>query len=350
MFGLTTRALHLLPPEAAHGCALTALRLGLVGPSPAVTDPRLRLTVAGVGFDHPFGLAAGFDKNAAALYGLLRLGFSHVEAGTVTPRPQAGNPKPRLFRLAEDGAIINRMGFNNQGLDVFCARLQKRPHGGVVGANIGCNKDSADRTADFVTGLERVYPLADYVTVNVSSPNTPGLRNMQAEAEFDTLLARLAAVRHRLHDEGVPSKPLLVKIAPDMAEAAECSLVDTAVRHGVSGLIVSNTTLTRPDSLRSTHKTEAGGLSGTPLFEASTEQLRRLYRHAGGALVLVGVGGVRTGADAYAKIRAGAALVQGYTGFIYDGAGYAAAITQGLLDALARDKLPHIRHAIGADI
>ncbi|MBI1363966.1 MAG: quinone-dependent dihydroorotate dehydrogenase [Proteobacteria bacterium] len=346
---LVTRLLHLLPPEAAHNAAIWGLSRGLAPRVVLPVEKRLQLTVAGVPFPHPLGLAAGFDKNACALDALLRLGFSHIEAGTVTPLPQAGNPKPRIFRLQEDAAIINRLGFNNAGLEAFCAHLAKRSGKGVVGANIGCNKASSDRVADFVAGLQKVYPLASYVTVNVSSPNTPNLRDMQAEEHLTSLLAALDDARKKLHDRGVKPRPLFLKVAPDVAEEGEHPLVDMAVRHGLSGLIVSNTTVSRPEGLLSHNKQEAGGLSGTPLFEASTVQLRRLYKYANGALIFVGAGGVRTGEDAYAKIRAGASLVQGYTGFIYGGSGYVPAVLEGLLACMERDKVTHIRQAVGAD-
>lgn len=348
MQNVMTTLLHTLPPELAHDVALWGLKKGLGPTYTPEPDQSMAVKIGGLTLSHPFGLAAGFDKNAAALDGLARLGFSHIEAGTVTPHPQGGNPKPRLFRLTKDGAVINRMGFNNAGLDAFCSNLSQ-PRSHIVGANIGCNKDSPDRTADFITGLSRVYALADYVTVNVSSPNTPGLRDMQAEVHMTALMERLHITRMRLHDEGHTHKPLFIKLAPDLADDGAKAVADAALRFGIDGLIVSNTTLSRPASLQSSAAHQAGGLSGTPLFELATQQLRMLYKHTGGQLIFVGAGGVRTGTDAYAKLKAGATLVQGYTGMIYHGPSYASHVVHGLKACMEADNINHIADVIGTD-
>ncbi|MBU1383553.1 MAG: quinone-dependent dihydroorotate dehydrogenase, partial [Alphaproteobacteria bacterium] len=264
---LAAAALRRLDPETAHQLAIRALKMVPL-PAPGADDPVLATTVAGLGLSNPVGLAAGLDKNGEALHGLSRLGFGFIECGSVTPRAQPGNPRPRLFRLAEDRAIINRMGFNNAGLEAFAAHLAKRPAGAVVGANLGANKDTEDRAADYVAGLTRLRGLADYVTVNVSSPNTPGLRQLQGRAALDDLLGRLAEVR------GDDATPVFLKIAPDLTEAEIALIVEAALDHGIDALIVSNTTLDRPDTLRSPLRGEAGGLSGAPLKARAAAALR----------------------------------------------------------------------------
>jgi dihydroorotate dehydrogenase len=316
---MLTRALHWLPPETAHRLALRALGRGLVrAPSPAASA-RVATSFCGFELPHPFGLAAGFDKNAEAVPGLFGLGFSFVEVGTVTPRPQPGNPRPRLFRLRRQQALINRMGFNNQGCAAVCAHLAARdPSWGLLGANIGANRDSADPVADYALCLDALYPLVDYLAINVSSPNTPGLRDLQRRARLDELLAALLETRRNLAAETRP-KPLLVKIAPDLAPDDEESIAEVVISRGVDGLIIGNTTLHRPPVVTGRHRTEMGGLSGAPLFLRSTEQLGRFYRLTGGKLPLIGVGGILCGADAYAKIRAGASALQLYTALIYRG-------------------------------
>jgi dihydroorotate dehydrogenase len=316
---MLTRALHLLPPETAHGLALWALGHGLaraVAPAPSA---RLQASLCGFDLPHPLGLAAGFDKNAEAVPGLFGLGFSFVEIGTVTPRPQPGNPKPRLFRLRRQQALINRMGFNNQGLAAVCAHLGARARSrGVLGANIGANRGSADPVADFVACLSALYPLVDYVALNVSSPNTPGLRDLQQRARLDELLAALLETKRNLAAAARP-KPLLVKIAPDLAPDDEAAIAEVVLSRGVDGLIIGNTTVERPPVVTGRHRAEDGGLSGAPLFLRSTEQLGRFYRLTGGKLPLIGVGGILCGADAYTKIRAGASALQVYTALIYRG-------------------------------
>lgn len=331
-------ALRLVDAEEAHGLALTGLRLGLAGRSRADAHPALACTVMGLRFANPLGLAAGFDKDAVAVVPLLRLGFGFVEAGTVTPRPQPGNGRPRLFRLSQDQAVINRMGFNNGGIDRCLARLRKlpRPLPGVLGANIGVNKDGADPVRDYPALYAAVAPLVDYVTINISSPNTPGLRDLQGDE-------RLAAILAALPEQRVP---VLVKIAPDLDDAALPGILDVCIAHGVAGVIISNTTLARP-RLRSRHAAEAGGLSGAPLFERSTAMLARARRHAAGRLVLIGVGGVATAEQAMAKIRAGASLVQVYTGFAYAGPALVPRLLDGLAALCAREGFASITDAVG---
>ena len=333
-----------LPPEAAHRAAVNALRLGLAPgdptPDPAVLGTRLW----GLDFANPIGLAAGFDKDAEVLAPLLRLGFGFVEAGTVTPRPQAGNPRPRLFRLARDGAVINRLGFNNRGMAAMAARLERRPRetiGGIVGVNIGCNRDTADPLDDYRAALARLGGLADYVVVNISSPNTPGLRDLQDPGRLDDLLSAL--------QEAGGTRPLLIKIAPDLSAARRRAISGVAVARRVDGLIVSNTTIERPAGLRSAARDEAGGLSGRPLFEPSTRLLSEIYRDTGGAVPLIGVGGISSGADAYAKIRAGASLVQLYTALIYEGFGLVRRIKADLAARLAADGFASVSEAVGVD-
>ena len=328
--------------ETAHGLALRGLALGLAGQDAAADAPGLAIRVMGLDFRNPIGLAAGFDKDAAAILPLLRLGFGFVEAGTVTPRPQAGNPRPRLFRLTEDGAVINRMGFNNGGLDAYLTRLAalKHPLPGVLGANVGVNKEGADPERDYPALCRAVAPHADYVTINISSPNTPGLRDLQGEE-------RLAAILVAVAPRALP-KPVLVKLAPDLAEEALGPIIEVCVAHGVAGLIISNTTIARPQTLRSAHRAQSGGLSGTPLFAASTAMLARAHALSAGRLVLIGAGGVARGADAYAKIRAGASLVQLYTAFAYAGPALVGRIRRELAALLARDGFAHVADAVGA--
>lgn len=342
------RLLHLLPSEQAHRLAIRALPWLPRVELPAY--PRLRTRVAGLELAHPVGLAAGFDKNGEAFGALLRQGFSHVEVGTVTPRPQPGNPRPRLFRLAEDRAIVNRMGFNNEGAEALAARLEGRPAGsGILGVNIGINKDEADAAGAFVTGLERFTPLADYITVNVSSPNTPGLRALQKREALARLLEVLAEARLRLERGGSPRKPLFLKVAPDLEREEEAGIAELALACPVDALIVSNTTVSRPAWLRSPLAAQAGGLSGRPLFPLATRLLARMAVRLEGKLPLIGVGGVFTGADAYAKIRAGASAVQLYTALVYEGPGVVGRILAELDRFMARDGLTRLAEAVGRD-
>lgn len=336
-----------LDAETAHGLALRALAAGLAGAAPAEDDPILATSAFGLSFRNPIGLAAGFDKDAVAVLPLMRLGFGFVEAGTVTPRPQPGNPRPRLFRLAEDRAVINRMGFNNGGLEAYRTRLATlpRPLPAVLGANIGVNKEGAVPERDYPALYAALAPLADYVVVNVSSPNTPGLRDLQGEERLAAILEAIAAARAGLDS----APPLLVKIAPDLADDALGPVVETCAARGVAGLIVSNTTIGRPAALRSRHRGETGGLSGMPLFARSTEVLRQVHRLARGRLALIGVGGVTSGMDAYAKIRAGASLVQLYTGFAYAGPALVPRLKTELAALLRRDGFNRLADAVGVD-
>lgn len=344
LMDLSAAALRLLPPETAHDVTVELVaRFGLFLPKAPQDDPRLGLKVLGLDFPNPLGIAAGFDKNARAFRAMLRLGLGHAECGTVTPRPQAGNPKPRMYRLKEDKAVINRMGFDNEGMEWVAGRLKRRKTG-IVGINIGANKDSADRIADYRAGFAKLSPLADYVAVNISSPNTPGLRNLQNREELHTLLASLVEVR------GEANVPLLLKIAPDLNEKALDDICSEVLASGIEGMIVTNTTLARPSHLQSRYASESGGLSGTPLMEPSTRVLAEVRRRVGDKLVLIGVGGVSSGADAYKKIRAGASLVQLYTALVYNGQGLITTIKRDLLDLMARDGFARIADAVGVDV
>ncbi|MDE8345766.1 MAG: quinone-dependent dihydroorotate dehydrogenase [Acidocella sp.] len=330
--------LRRLDPELAHDLSLRALRFGLAGRDKAEDDPILAVNAFGRVLPNPIGLAAGFDKNAVAVNALGRLGFGFIEAGTVTPCPQPGNARPRLFRLAEDAAVINRMGFNNAGIGVFTGNLARADRAAIaIGANVGINKQGANPLVDYPALVAAVSPLADYVTINISSPNTPGLRDLQSEARLTEILQ---AVR--------TDKPLFVKIAPDLAEAALETIIAVAKTQGIAGLIISNTTITRPDSLRGHHRTESGGLSGAPLFGPSTAMLARAHRLAGGRLILIGAGGVATPAQVFAKILAGASLVQIYTGFAYGGPALIPRLKSGLADLLRARGFACVGDAVGA--
>jgi dihydroorotate dehydrogenase len=347
LHGLATRALRGLDPEDAHGLAIRALKLGL-GPLDRRDDPILATSLAGLALPNPVGLAPGFDKDAEVPAAMLRAGFGFVECGTVTPQPQAGNPRPRLFRLTEDRAVINRMGFNNRGLEAFAARLARRgPAGalGAVGANIGANKDSEDRIGDYVTGLRRLWGLASYFTINISSPNTPGLRALQTKSALEELLGRVAEVR----DARPPSArvPMFLKVAPDLEPDEVETIVETCVARGLSGIMVSNTTISRP-SLSSPWREEAGGLSGAPLMELSTRVLGQFAAASQGRLTLVGVGGIGSGADAYAKIRAGASAVQLYSALVFEGPGLVTRIKRELAARLRADGFASVEAAVGA--
>lgn len=337
------RALHILDPETAHGLTIRALALGFGPRSAGGDDPVLATELFGHGLANPIGLAAGFDKNAEVADAMLSAGFGLVEVGSITPLPQAGNPRPRLFRLTEDGAVINRMGFNNEGLDAAAARLiRRRGRPGLVGVNIGANKDAADRVADYVTGFRRVADRAGYVVVNVSSPNTPGLRLLQQKDELARLLGALSAARTDL-----APVPLLLKIAPDLAPEDCADIAGLALDYGLDGLIVCNTTLARPETLRSAHKVETGGLSGRPLMAPSTALLAEMRRLTAGRLTLIGAGGIASGADAYAKIRAGAAAVQLYSALVYHGPGLVGRIKAELAALLKADGHRCVADAVG---
>ncbi len=336
-----------LPLEAAHAVGLGALQAGLgrfvVGDTREEHPTDLRQRIWGLDFVNPIGLAAGFDKDARVPDAMRRLGFGFVEVGTVTPRPQPGNPGPRLFRLDEDRAVVNRLGFNSGGLNGVAARLARRQRRGIVGVNLGKNRDSADAAADYAEGIRRMAGLADYLVVNISSPNTPGLRDLQGRAALASLLGRLLDARAQT---GSPA-PLLLKIAPDLA-AAECSdIAEVALDAGIDGLIVANTTVERPAGLVSRHAGEPGGLSGRPLFAPSTAVLAEMHRLTRGRLPLIGVGGVASAADAYAKIRAGASLVQLYTALVFDGPSLVGRINRELAELVRRDGFAAVADAIG---
>ncbi len=343
MFKIVGPLLHKLDAEKAHHLAIAALKTGLYPSAPAQPDKALELTVAGLRFPNPVGLAAGFDKNAEVPDAVLGLGFGFTEIGTVTPRPQAGNPKPRLFRLPDHDGVINRMGFNNDGHAAVLARLNNTTATGIVGVNIGANKDSDDRIADYVAGIRAFRDVARYFTVNISSPNTPGLRALQEGEELEALLDRLNEERGNS-----ATQPMFLKIAPDLTPE-QLEHVARTCPGRVDGVIISNTTLAR-DGISGTHAGEAGGLSGKPLFERSTHVLAQFYDLTGGSLPLVGVGGIASAADAYGKITAGASLVQLYSAMVYEGPGLASAIVTGLPQLLARDGHATISDAVGTRV
>jgi dihydroorotate dehydrogenase len=331
---------------------LRALRLGLLRGAPAPDDPILGTRVFGLDFPNPVGLAAGFDKDAEVMDAMLSLGFGFVEAGTVTPLPQPGNPTPRLFRLDRDRAIINRFGFNSGGLAAFKTRLQRRRSQpaaiGLVGANVGKNRDTADAAADYERGIEELAPLADYLVVNVSSPNTPGLRSLQKRDEIKALLERALAARSRAVRGNKPP-PLLAKVGPDLSEEEVGDIAEAALASGLDGLIVGNTTVERPDGLASLHRSETGGLSGRPLKARANACLAGMYRHTQGRLSLIGCGGIESGDDAYAKIRAGASLVQLYSALVFEGPGLILRIKRDLAARLRADGFASVAEAVGAD-
>jgi len=335
--------MHLLDPEQAHGWALRTLRMGLTPTPGVVTSNRLATTVAGLALPNPVGLAAGFDKNAEAIAPLLQSGFGFIEVGAATPRPQAGNAKPRLFRLTADDAAINRFGFNNQGMDVIAKRLAARPEGGVLGINLGANKDSSDKSEDFAKVLATCGPHVDFATVNVSSPNTEKLRDLQGKAALEGLLNGVMAQNAKL------ARPVAVflKIAPDLEPQDLRDIAEVALSTGISGIIATNTTLSR-EGLTSAQAAEVGGLSGQPLFEKSTRVLAQLSALTDGKLPLIGVGGVGSAEQAYAKIQAGASAVQLYTAMVYKGIGLAADIASGMDELLKRDGYVNVADAVGS--
>jgi dihydroorotate dehydrogenase len=343
-YDLIRTALFRIDPERAHSLALRSLRL-VPDFARAPAHQTLMTTVAGLRFANPVGMAAGFDKDAVAAHGLLRLGFGSVEVGTLTPRPQAGNPRPRLFRLVEDRAVINRMGFNNGGIAAAVARLSKRDRAaGVVGINIGANKDSVDRIDDYRTAFRAVAPLADYVTINISSPNTPSLRALQDKGALDELLAAVLAER------AAPgcAVPVFLKVAPDLEPADIDDIAGAALEHGLDALIVSNTTIARP-ALQSAFAGETGGLSGAPLKQAALQRLRNFRKATGGAIPLIGVGGIATAEDAWQRILAGASLVQLYSAMVYEGPSIARALCRGLERLMRRDGFASIAEAVGCE-
>jgi dihydroorotate dehydrogenase len=345
-YRLAWPALRAIEPERAHRLALWALRAGLVPGADAHGDPILAQDLWGMRFMHPVGLAAGFDKNAEVPDAMLRLGFGFVEVGGVTPRPQPGNAKPRLFRLEEDRAIINRMGLNSEGAEAVAARLARRRRVGIVGVNLGRNKDTLDPIDDYLTLARRFAGLADFLVCNISSPNTPGLRDLQARNLLTSLIGRLQGVLREATDK---PPPLLIKIAPDLSPAETADVAEVALATKVDGMIVSNTTIARPVGLASRHRGEVGGLSGRPLFVPSTALLSEMFRLTGGRIPLVGVGGIASGADAYAKIRAGASLVQLYAALVFRGPALVGRIRRELAECLRADGFASIGAAIGAN-
>lgn len=337
---LATVLLRGFDPEQAHKLSLLGLTAGLGPKDRKSDDPVLATKLAGIDLSNPLGLAAGFDKNADAPDALLAMGFGFVECGAVTPRAQDGKPRPRIFRLEEDEAVINRMGFPNKGLDRFRGKLEARAaQPGLVGVNLGANLDSEDRIADYVACLDALKGLAGFFTVNVSSPNTPGLRTLQESGALDDLLARVAAVRD--------AAPVFLKVAPDIEDSEAADMVDAVRRHALDGVIVSNTSITRPDTLQSAKMGEAGGLSGPPIFERSTELVREFRRAAGPDLAIIGVGGIDSADTAYAKIRAGANALQLYTALVYHGPGLIRQIKDGLVERLKSDGFTCVSDAVG---
>lgn len=334
--------MHRFDPETAHGLSIRALKAGLAPLPGPVSSARLATEIAGLALPNPVGLAAGFDKNAEALAQLMRAGFGFLEVGAATPRAQPGNPKPRLWRLTEDRAAINRFGFNNQGMAPITARLAARPAGIPVGLNLGANKDSADRAADFATVLRHAGPHLDFATVNVSSPNTEKLRDLQGKEALAALLAGVMAARAEL----ARPIPVFLKIAPDLSPAEIEEIAEVALGSGLDGIIATNTTLSR-EGLKSANAGQQGGLSGAPLFEKSTRVLAQLSRLTAGKLPLIGVGGIATAEQAYEKIRAGACAVQIYTAMVYGGLSLAAEIARGLDALLVRDGFGSVAQAVG---
>ena len=347
VFALARPLLNVLDPEQAHELTLRSLEAGIYPRGFAPDDGRLAASVWGLTFPNPLGIAAGFDKDARVVGAVLAMGLGFAEIGTVTPRPQQGNPRPRVFRLGKDGAIINRLGFNNGGHAAALTRLERRPPRGVVGVNVGANKDAPDRAADYVEGIQRFYDVAGYFSVNVSSPNTPGLRDLQTPAALDDLLARVLAARTQLMAAGKPRRPIVVKLAPDLAEADLQPVVGVLVSRGVDGIAVANTTLSRPGLSDPALGKEAGGLSGRPLFHRSTVMLARVHLLTRGSIPLIGIGGVDCGATAIAKIEAGATLLQLYTGLVFEGPGLVARIKRDLVAYAEQERLAHIGDATG---
>ncbi len=346
-FRLGLPFLRFLEPEMAHSATLLGLKSGVTGfLRPKPDDPALAVNLFGLAFPNPVGLSAGFDKNAEVPDQMLALGFGFVEVGSITPRPQSGNPRPRIFRLPNERAVINRLGFNNEGHDAALSRLEKRPHRhGIVGVNLGANKDSEDRQADYVQGVEVLGAHASYITVNVSSPNTPGLRALQGRDELEALIEAVDRARRTLAND----PPVLLKIAPDLIDEELEDIAQVVSGSAIDGLIVSNTTIGERDRISGPHAAETGGLSGRPLFDLSTRVLSEVYRLTKGKLPLIGVGGIGSGADAYAKIRAGASLVQLYTALIYEGPGLVTRIKADLLKHLQADGFANVADAVGAD-
>jgi dihydroorotate dehydrogenase len=347
VYELARPLLFALEPEQAHELTLKSLEAGVYPRSSHADDPRLGLTVWGLDFPNPLGIAPGFDKDARVPTAMLGMGLGHAEIGTVTPLPQQGNPRPRIFRLVRDRAMINRLGFNNSGHAAALARLIAARPDGVIGVNVGANKGAADRGADYVAGIDAFYEVASYFTINVSSPNTPGLRDLQAPAALDELVARVLETRERLMSAGKPRRPVVVKLAPDIAEDDLAPIVQVLLARRVDGIAVSNTTLARDGLSETTLAREAGGVSGRPLFHRSTVMLARVHLLTGGKVPLIGIGGIDSGAAAIAKLEAGATLLQLYTGLVYEGPGLIARIKQELVACLDREKMARVSDLTG---
>lgn len=352
LYGAVRPLLHLLSPEAAHRVTLIGLKCGLGGTAWFYDEPILSTQLWGLNFPNPLGLAAGFDKDAEVPDEMLALGFGFAEAGSVTPLPQPGNPKPRLFRLDEDRAVINRFGFNSKGLDYFAANLEARKRAGkkgIVGANVGKNRNTEDAASDYAKGITRVCGLADYLVCNVSSPNTPGLRSLQARAQIEDLLHRVLEARRAAAADPARLPPLLAKVGPDLDDAQIADIAEVALATKIDGLIVGNTTVTRPQHLKSRHANETGGLSGPPLLPLATQCLSKMYVATGGKIPLIGCGGVASGLDAYLKIRAGASLVQMYSSLVYGGPPLILHVKRKLAAFLRLDGYKSVAEAVGAD-
>ncbi len=338
LYKLASPFIFRMDPEAAHQLSIKALKTGLKGTCSPANDPRLSQSLWGLELKNPLGLAAGYDKNAEVPGQLINLGFGFVEVGTLTPKPQEGNPKPRLFRLRADNAIINRLGFNNEGHDAALIRLQAREMEGIIGVNIGANKDSKDRIADYITGLKTFQGVADYFTINISSPNTPGLRDLQSPEALEDLLKGLMLTRTRIVDHGGRMRPIFIKLAPDIEDKDLEPILVKLLDHKVDGVIISNTTLNR-DSLKDPQSRETGGLSGRPLFKRATRMLARAHLITGGALPIIGVGGIEDAETAWKKLEAGANLLQLYSGLVYQGPKLIRTILTGLSKKLDEEGL-----------
>ena len=347
VFELARPLLYALDPEHAHELTLKSLEAGIYPRPSQADDARLRVNAWGFDFPNPLGIAAGFDKDARVPAAILGMGFGHAEIGTITPKPQDGNPRPRVFRLIGDRALINRLGFNNAGHAAALARLQTSGPKGVVGINVGANKDATDRAADYVAGVRAFYDVASYFTINISSPNTPGLRDLQAPAALDDLVARVLQVRSEMVSAGKPKRPVVVKLAPDIAEEDLAPTVKVLVDRAVDGIAVSNTTLARNGLGNAALAAEAGGVSGRPLFHRSTVVLARVHELTGGRIPLIGIGGIDSGATAIAKLEAGATLLQLYTGLIYEGPGLVTRIKDEIIAYLAREQLGEVGQLTG---
>jgi dihydroorotate dehydrogenase len=349
-YSLLRPLLGLVSPETAHQLAIKALRSGLVRGEPGDDPPELATRVWGLSFRNPVGLAAGFDKDAEVIDAALALGFGFTEAGTVTPQPQPGNSGTRLWRLDEDEAVINRFGFNSRGLAAFVTRFRARDRSrGIAGANVGKNRESEDASADYTKGVKALAPHADYIVVNVSSPNTPGLRTLQGRDQIEELLRQVIEARRQAMQEAPRVPPLLAKVGPDLTDQEVADIADVAARVSLDGLIVGNTTLDRPSGLRSRDREAQGGLSGKPLLTKATQCLRAMYAATKGAIPIIGCGGIASGADAYVRIRAGASLVQLYSAMVFQGPEIVGRVKRDLTACLRRDGFRHIAEAVGAD-